>query len=200
LRQWQGTLEYLERHRAKVRDQEEKIIGQVGGPFEYNRRQLLDSVGRAAKEVVMTYDREAEARQLAQGVRDAVAGVAVVELGAVGLGAILLAILHGALLDFTGLLSAGALALVGLLILPAKRRRAKNDLNDKLEDLRERLMKAMGEEFELELAHSLQRLREAIAPYTRFVRSEQDKLSQVEKQLGEISSALGQLLIRVENL
>ncbi|MGD2206473.1 MAG: dynamin family protein, partial [Anaerolineae bacterium] len=100
LRQWQATLEYLERHRAKLQDREEAIIGQVGGPFEYNRRQLLDSVGRAAKEVVMTYDREAEGRQLAQGVRDAVAGTALVQVGAVGLGAILLAILHGALLDF----------------------------------------------------------------------------------------------------
>ncbi len=208
LRQWQATLEYLERHRAKVFDQtspsllrgEGKIIGQVGGPFEYNRRQLLDSVGQAAKKVVMTYDREAEARELAQGVRDAVAGVALIEVGAVGLGAILLAILHGALLDFTGVLSAGALAVVGLLIIPAKRRRAKNDLNDKLEDLRQRLMKAMGEEFEQELAHSLQRLREAIAPYTRFVRAEQQKLTRIEGELNEISALLGQLRSRIENL
>lgn len=200
LRQWQATLDYLERHRAKVRDKEERIIGQVGGPFEYNRRQLLDSVGRAAKEVVMTYDREAEARQLAQGVRDAVAGVAVLEVGAVGLGAVLVAILHTALLDFTGLLSAGALAVVGLLILPAKRRRAKNDLNNKLEDLRQRLTATMGKEFERELARSLQKLREAIAPYTRFVRAEQQKLARIEGELGEIGAGLGQLRVRIENL
>jgi hypothetical protein len=198
LRQWQATLEYLDRHRAKARDEEEQIIGQVGGPYEYNRRALLDSVGRAAKEVVMTYDREAESRKLAQGVRDAVAGVALVEVGAVGLGAILIAIMHGALLDFTGLLSAGALAIVGLLIIPTKRRRAKKDLHDKLEDLRERLMKAMGGEFERELAHSLQRLREAIAPYTRFVRAEKQKLTRIEGELVEISAALGQIRTRTE--
>jgi small GTP-binding protein len=200
LRQWQATLDYLDRHRARIRDQEERIIGQVGGPFEYNRRALLDSVGRAAKEVVTTYDREAEARQLAQGVRDAVTGVALVEVGAVGLGALLLAILHGALLDFTGVLSAGALAIVGLLIIPAKRRQAKNDLSSKLEDLRQRLMEAMGEEFERELARSLQRLREAIAPYIRFVRAEQQKLSRAEEELAEISGVLGQLRARIENL
>jgi small GTP-binding protein len=199
LRQWQATLEYLNRHRAQVREQEDKIIGQVGGPFEYNRRALLDSVGRAAKEVVRTYDREAEARQLAQGVRDAVAGVAVLEVGAVGLGAILLALLHTALADFTGILAAGTLAIVGLLIIPAKRRRAKNDLRDKLEDLRRRLMEAMTEEFEQELGHSLQRLREGIAPYTRFVRAEQQKLTRVEGELVEISAALGQLRTRIEN-
>jgi hypothetical protein len=200
LRQWQATLDYLERHRAKIRDQEERIIGQVGGPFEYNRRQLLDSVGRAAKEVVLSYDREAEARQLAQGVRDAVAGAALVQVGAVGLGALLIAILHGALLDFTGVLSAGALALVGLLIIPAKRRRAKSDLNHKLEDLRQRLMAAMSAEFEQELARSLQRLREAIAPYTRFVRAEQKKLNRIESELNETSSALSQVRTRIEDL
>jgi hypothetical protein len=200
LRQWQATLDYLDRHRARIRDQEEEIIGQVGGPFEYNRRQLLDSVGRAAKEVVRTYDREAEARKLAQSVRDAVAGAALMQVGAVGLGAVLIALLHTALADFTGILAAGTLAVVGLLIIPAKRRRAKNDLNNKLEDLRQRLMEAMIEEFERELAHSLQRLREAIAPYTRFVRAEQQRLMRIEGELDEISSALGQLGARIEEL
>ncbi len=193
LRQWQATLEYLDRHRASVRDQEEQIIGQVGGPFEYNRRQLLDSVGRAAKEVVMTYDREAESRKLAEGVRDAVAGVALLQVGAVGLGAILLTVLHTALADFTGILAAGALAVVGLLIIPTKRRRAKNDLHSKLEDLRERLTEAMSAEFEQELDKGLQRLREAIAPYTRFVRAERKTLTRIAGELDEIRSSLGKI-------
>ncbi len=208
LRQWQATLEYLERHRARMHERadspaprgEERIIGQVGGTFEYNRQALLDSVGRAAKEVVLSYDREAEARELALSVRDAVAGLALSQVGAVGLGALLVAILHGALLDFTGLLSAGALAVVGLLIIPARRRRAKNDLNEKLENLRHQLIAAMSAEFERELAHSLQRLREAIEPYTRFVRAEQQKLARIEGELGTISATLGQLRSRVDNL
>lgn len=198
LRQWQATLEYLDRHRAKVHDQEEQVIGQVGGPFEYNRRALLDSVGRAAKEVVMTYDREAEARELAQGVRDAVAGTALVQVGAVGLGAVLIIVLHTALADFTGILAAGTLAIVGLLIIPAKRRRAKNDLRNKLEDLRQGLVTGMSEEFERELTRSLQRLREAIAPYTRFVRAEKQKLTRVEGELCEVGATLGQIRTRIE--
>ncbi len=200
LRQWQATLEYLDRHRAKIRDQEEKIIGQVGGPFEYNRRELLDSVGRAAKEVVMTYDRQGEARKLAESVRDAVAGAALLEVGAVGLGALLIALLHTALADFTGILAAGTLAVVGLLIIPAKRKRAKNDLQNELEDLRQRLTAALTEEFERELSRSLQRLREAIAPYTRFVRAEQQKLDRIEGELEGISASLGQLRARIEEL
>ena len=215
LRQWQATLEYLDRHRARLAEEEAlpgreassraqrgegKIIGQVGGPFEYNRRALLDSVGRAAKEVVLTYDREAEARKLAQSVRDAVAGAALVEVSAVGLGAILVAILHGALLDFTGVLAGGALAVVGLLIIPAKRRRAKNDLREKLEDLRQNLMESMSTEFDRELGRSLQRLREAIAPYTRFVRAEQQKLTRIEAELDQIRATLAQVRARIEDL
>jgi small GTP-binding protein len=200
LRQWQATLEYLESHMAQVHDEQDRIIGRVGGPFEYNRRALLDSVGRAAREVVRSYDREAEARKLAEGVRDAVAGAALMEVGAVGLGVLLLAILHTALLDFTGILAAGSLAVIGLLILPAKRRRAKNDLHAKLEDLRQRLMKAMSEEFERELSHSLQRLREAIAPYTRFVRSEQQKLGSIDAELGEANAILSQIRLRIDSL
>ena len=200
LRQWQATLEYLDRHRARSRDQEDKIIGQVGGPFEYHRRELLDSVGRAAKDVVLTYNREAEARKLAEGVRDAVASVALMQVGAVGLGALLIVILHTALADFTGILAAGTLAVVGLLIIPAKRRRAKTDLHNKLEDLRQRLMKALTEEFERELTGSLQRLREAIAPYTRFVRAEHQKLSRIEGELDGISAAVGRLRAQIEEL
>jgi small GTP-binding protein len=205
MRQWQSTLEYLDRHRAKSRDGERpaggegQIIGQVGGPFEYNRTALLESVGRAARDIVLTYDREAEAKQLAEGVRDAVASTALLEVGALGLGAILMAVLHTALLDFTGLLSAGALAVVGLLVIPAKRRRAKNDLRIKLEDLRQRLMAAMTDEFDRELARSVQRLREAISPYTRFVRAEQQKLTALEADLRDVGAALGQIRTRIEN-
>jgi len=208
LRQWQATLEYLDRHRARLQAEadarklrgDDKIIGQVGGPFEYNRRALLDSVGRAAQEVVMSYDRQYEARQLAEGVRDAVASAALVEVGAVGLGAVLVLVLHTALADVTGILAASSLAIVGLLIIPAKRRRAKADLQAKLETLREQLMKSMTEAFERELDRSVQRLREAIAPYTRFVRAEQQKLDRVEDDLAQISGELGQIRSQIGEL
>jgi hypothetical protein len=199
-RQGQATLAYLEGHMARVHDEQDKIIGRVGSSFEYNRRALLDSVGRAAREVMHTYDREAEARKLAAGVRDAVAGTAVVEVGAVGLGVLLITVLNTSLLDFTGILAAGSLAVIGLLILPVKRRHAKNDLYKKLENLRQRLMKAIGDSFEQELDHSLQRLREAIAPYTRFVRTEQQKLSGIDTNLGEVNAQFANIRQRIAEL
>lgn len=198
LRQWQMTLESLDRHRAKL-PRTEWILGPVEGGFDRKRQALLDSVGRAAQQVVMSYDREAEARQLAQSVRDAVASVALLEVSAVGLGTLLIALLHTAMADFTGLLAAGTLAVVGLLIIPARRKRAKNDLQNKLENLRQRLIEAMGQEFERELGRSLQRLREAIAPYTRFVRAEHQRLVRVESELMELDATWKQLRARIES-
>ena len=198
LRQWQMTLESLDRHRAKL-PRTEWILGPVEGGFDRKRQALLDSVGRAAQQVVMSYDREAEARQLAQSVRDAVASVALLEVSAVGLGTLLIALLHTAMADFTGLLAAGTLAVVGLLIIPARRKRAKNDLQNKLENLRQRLIEAMGQEFERELGRSLQRLREAIAPYTRFVRAEHQRLVRVESELMELDATWKQLRTRIES-
>ena len=123
-----------------------------------------------------------------------------VEVGAVGLGAVLVLVLHTALADVTGILAASSLAIVGLLIIPAKRRRAKADLQAKLETLREQLMKSMTEAFERELDRSVQRLREAIAPYTRFVRAEQQKLDRVEGDLAQISGELGQIRSQIGEL
>jgi chaperonin cofactor prefoldin len=86
---------------------------------------------------------------------------------------------------------------VGLFVIPAKRRKAKADLRAKIEDMKGRLMATMTAEFEREMEHSLHRLEEAIAPYTRFVRAEQEKLGQVEGKLKETLEALKVLRVRI---
>ena len=77
---------------------------------------------------------------------------------------------------------------------------ARADLKRMLEDLRERLMEAMNSEFERELEKSLRRLREAIAPYTRFVRAERKKLTRIEGELDEIRSSLGKIRSSIEEV
>lgn len=194
LSQWQAVMEYLDRRRAA---RHEEIIGTPSGPFEYNRRALLDSVGRAAQEVVASYDKEAEAKEIAESVRVAVAGVALLEVGAVGLGTLLTLALSSTVADFTGILAASVVAALGLFVLPAKRRRAKADLRAKIEDMKGRLMATMTAQFEREMERSLHRLEEAIAPYTRFVRAERAKLEQVEGRLKDTLEALKVLRVRI---
>ncbi len=196
-RQWQAVMDYLNKRIARHDDH---LVGEVGGAFETNRQQLIESVGRAAREVVATYDHAAEARELGDSVQRAVAQTALVEVGAVGLGAILVKVLAATLADVTGVLAAGAIAAMGFYIIPNKRRRAKLDLQDKIEDLRGRLARALTGQFEGEMAGSLARLREAMRPYTRFVETQQASLVDTEKALQEAHDGLAKLAAAIDAL
>ncbi|HEX6291621.1 MAG TPA: hypothetical protein VFZ66_20725, partial [Herpetosiphonaceae bacterium] len=165
----------------------------IGTSFDYNRAALLASVGQTARQVVSTYDREAEANELAQSVQSAMTATAVVEVGAVGLGGILLAVLHGALLDATGILASLAIAGMGLYIIPNKRRQAKRDFHQKVSDLRDQLARSVTRQVNSELEASAARIREAIGPYTRFVRAQRDQLSGLSEELAAIDGVLGRL-------
>ncbi len=196
-RQWQAVMEYLNRRVAQRQDQ---IIGHIGGTFESNRRELLASVGRAASEVVRSYDHDRQAREVAASVQTAIAQTALVEVGAVGLGALLVKLLATTLADVTGVLAAGVVAAFGLYVLPAKRRRAKQDLRARIDALRQRLADVLTRQFEDELARSLGRIRDAMAPYTRFVRAEQEKLTQIEASLLVLQGQMRELAARAEEL
>lgn len=191
LRLWQSVMDYLRRER--VPQHRAGMIGDVGGSFDYNRSALITSVAHKAQQVVATYDREDEARTLMEDVRSAIAATALAEAGAVGLGALLLAIFHTAALDFTGLLAAGLVAGVGLFILPAKRRQVKRDFHAKLLDLRDQLVDTMGRQFNAELEQMLTRIHEAIAPYTRFIRSQRELLGNVQREISDVDVELGRL-------
>jgi hypothetical protein len=136
---------------------------------------LIDSVGRESQRVVDTYDRRRESEAIADGARLSVAATAAVGAGALGLGAILAAAATTAAADVTGGLMAGVLAALGFLILPARRRRARTELREKIAGLRERLVDALRVEFERAQERSALRLSDAIAPYARFVRAEQTR-------------------------
>ena len=179
-RQWQAVMEFIERRSLQHTDQ---MIGQVRGEFDFNRQNLLKSIGRSAQEVVDSYDREGEALKLAQDVQRAIIQTAAVEAGAIGLGAILVVILNTTFLDVTGILGASALAALGLYVLPYRRQKVKTQLRTRIGDLRRRLDTAITQQFESELTASVQRIREAVAPYTRFVRVEREKLETLAADL-----------------
>lgn len=181
LRQWQAVNEHLaERRRAY----QERIIGDLGpGNFTVDRERVMDSVGREAQRVVDTYDKVAEARAIAAGAQEAVAASAVLEVGAIGLGALVSILATTAAVDVTGILLATFIAALGLIIIPARRRLAKNEMRKKISQLREQLSTTLRTQFEREIQRSLQNIQTAIAPYTRFVRAEQGKLIDIQKFL-----------------
>ncbi len=195
LRQWQAIMEHIGRRQHEHSD---RIVGRVGGSFDYDRTRLLDSVGRTAQRSVESYDKEAEATRLAESVQVAVAGTALVEVGAIGLGAVLTHLAVGAAADFTGILAAGTIALLGFFIIPNRRHDAKKELREKIEALRKHLMDGLTSQFDREIDQSSRRIEEAIGPYTRFVRAERTKLTEVRTDLDGVVQGLARLRAKVE--
>jgi small GTP-binding protein len=195
-RQWHAVSERLEQRRSEHAG---RIVGKVGS-FDQDRRRLLDTVGRAAQRTLEGFDRDAEARRLAEEVQSAVKRTALVEVGAVGLGAVLTLVATTHLADFTGILAAGTVAALGLFILPARRRKAKRELKDRVIELRARLMATLTEQFDREVEGSVRRIEGAIAPYTRFVRAERERLGELRGELARLQGELDALREEVGRL
>jgi hypothetical protein len=186
LKQWRSIVEYVNRRKQARYD--EHIIGEVGDNFEYNRSQLLQSVGKNANDVVQRYDREYESQQLALSLQGAVAQTAAVEVGALGLGAAAVAVATTAAADITGITAALLIAGLGLFILPHRRRKAREEFRAKTDTLRRRLGEVVRRQFDTEIERSVERMREAIAPYTRFVRTEHARMTEARSTLSGITS------------
>ncbi len=197
LRQWKAVTDHLA---ERQREHQDRIVGEAGGmgSFSYDRERLMDAVGREARRVVDTYDKTLEAKSLAEGAQQAVAASAAIEVGAIGLGTIITVIATTAAADITGVLMAGAVAVLGLFVIPAKRRQAKSEMKQKVGELRAQLAKALRSQFEKEIERSLQRINEAISPYTRFVRAERGKLQETEAELQQLLDQMDRLRGRVE--
>ena len=186
LKQWRMVVEYVNRRRQAEYD--ERLIGEVGDGFEYNRARLIQSVGKNALDVVQRYDRERESEKLALSIQGAVTQAAALEVGAVGIGGVVVALATTRLLDVTGIIAAAIIAGYGLFILPNRRRKAREEFREKTDSLRERLGEVVRRQFETESNRSVERMREAIAPYTRFVRSEHARMTGAGEDLGALDT------------
>jgi small GTP-binding protein len=195
LQQWQQVTLHLAQRRQQYRD---RIVGDPEvAAFHVERARLIESVGREAQRLVDGFDREREAAALAEGARNAVAAAAAIGAGALGLGAIVTVAATTAAADVTGILLAGAMATLGLFVIPARRRKAKKELRSKVTTLRETLTGALREQFQQEMTRSQQRVGDAIAPYSRFVRAEQQSLTSMRDTLERSREALTALQARV---
>ncbi len=196
LRHWQGVTAHL----AKRRQQYAGAI--IDNPdterFHFDRRRMIDSVGREAQRVVDGYDRQKEASDLADGARNAVATAAAVGAGAVGLGAIVTVAASTAAADVTGLVMASLIATIGFFVIPAKRKKGKEEMRRKIAEVRQRLGDALRTQFQKEIARASDRIRTSIAPYSRFVRAEGEKLETTEAELVNLSAELSALRGRIE--
>ena len=197
LRQWQQMMTTLQRRQAHYADQ---IVGAGGTLLDARRRTLIESVGRTAQTIVETYDSNQEASELAAQVEKVVAQVALIEAGAIGLGALVTFVITSAALDITGTLAAGVLAIVGFFVIPYKRKQAKERFKEKMEALREKLLAALTTQFTQEAENGVTRMREGVAPYTRFVHGENERMGKALRQLEGVRQRISEMSARVERI
>jgi small GTP-binding protein len=194
LRQWQDVMERLGGRQSA---HAEGMVGRVDDRFDYDRQRLLEVVRSEAQRAVDGYDAPAEARRLARDVRDSVAQTALLQVSAVGLGALVTMLATTTAVDVTGLVAAGGLSVVGLFILPARRRKARSELAARVKSLRTKLVSALTASFEGERDRARQKVQDAIAPYSRFVRTEGDRLREARSALSTLGDGLEALSGRV---
>jgi small GTP-binding protein len=196
LKAWQDVSGYIDRR--QIERHREGMVGEVGGSFTYNRQALLESIGRVARETVGSYDRDAEARAIANDVQGTFATTALAQAGALGLGTLVVTLLTGAVADVTGLLLATALAVGGFYVIPRKRRQAQRDFSRRIAELRTRLREGLTRQVHLEITQSAERINEAIAPYRRFVQSTQQELTDARGALVATEDSLLRLRADIE--
>ncbi len=189
LRQWTAVSGHLAKRKAEHVD---RVVGESGpreGTLAYDRQRLIDSIGRATQQAVASYDKQREAAQLASSARQAVVNTGLAGVG-VGLGTALALATTAVWLDVTGVLAGVMAATLGLLILPSRRNRAKLELAQKLATLRHKLVTNLTEQFEREMRRGAQRIEDTVAPFARFVRAEEEKLTEQRDVLVELEAHL----------
>lgn len=200
LRQWTSVAEHLERRRQQYAD---RVVGQAGpreGTLAYDRKRLVDSIGFATRQAVAGYRKEEESTKLAGMAREAVVNTGLVGFGGAGLGTAIAVLIHAAWADVTGILAGLAAVTLGLLILPTRRQKAKKQLARKLADLREKLMTGLTEQFEREIRRGIQRIEDAVAPYSRFIRAEKENIGRRQDLFRSLESRISGLQNQLESL
>jgi hypothetical protein len=86
---------------------------------------------------------------------------------------------------------AGVIATLGLLVIPARRRRAKREMQLKVTELRQRLATALRTEFERAQEQSATRIAHAVDPYSRFVRAEDSRWREALTRLSALRDEAG---------
>lgn len=197
LQQWEDVVTFVnERRRAG----EERVIGEIGGRFQYDRRALIRTLRDRADAVLAGFDRESEGRRLGEALKASVVQTGLMQVGGVGLGAAAVALVTSTAWDVTGVAAGLTVMGLGLLVLPRRRAQAKRRLHQQMAELRDGLERGLGAQLDEEGAHASERLARAIEPYTRFVRTELERLEALQSELDAWRAREAEVRAAVERL
>ena len=180
LQQWEDVVGFVaERRKAG----EERTIGEVGGRFRYDRAALIGTLRERAHGVSGRLRRRRGGAPRRRGAAGRGRSRPVCSRSAASAsGAAAVAIVSTAAWDVTGVAAGLTVMGLGLLVLPRRRRAAKRRLHEQMQALRDGLERGLGGQIDAEIASAGDRLANAIAPYTRFVRTELERLEELAEE------------------
>ena len=168
--------------------------------IQVERKKIISTVKRRAQRVVEKFNRDAEAQQIAEEAQLAVAASAAIEVGALGLGTLVTILATTASADLTGILLAGLTATLGFFIIPTKKKQAIKLFSEKVHAIRNQLSISLKDEITRQIDYVIDNIQETIAPYERFIRSENQKLINNSDQFENCRIEISQLRIDIENI
>ena len=194
---WYQVAASLERRQAQAK----RELPSSESPQSERRQDLIENVSQTIRLIVNRYDRKQEAEKLGDYVQESVAQTALFGIGALGVGAMVATILTTKALDVTGIVTAGTLAVLGLFVIPYKRKKAKEDFAVKMKEISTNLKETLAKTFNWEADTAAKRLAVNISPYVDYVREEQERLGSdretlqgVRSQLDALSDEIGRLV------
>ena len=199
LKLWNSTVDAF--HQGAHRDaRDEEIVGRVGREFAYNREEVYSRMRAYAEQRLASYDVNIESRRIIDNAMRAVLHSFGLGAGALGLGYLLTTAVTSTAVDVTGLTAATMLLVTSFLILPYKRSKAKNEFQQRIEELRTQLRESLDRESNTEIDRMIRGITAAFEPYQRFYASESEKidrfaakLATIEREAKEIHAAVAAL-------
>jgi small GTP-binding protein len=160
--------------------------------FEAKRNQALEATRQAA-ERFQRFDVDAEAQHIREAASAGVQQLLIFEGVAVASGIGLVALLHGALLDFTGLSFAAAIGVYGLYVLPRKRQKAIEEFDRRLLTLAEGFKEALTRQLEKSIDHVTEEIEQNVRPLQGLCRQERRQDEERRERAGALLAELGRL-------
>jgi hypothetical protein len=164
------------------------------------RQKIIQTVKREARRIMDSFDKDEESLRIAQDAQNAVAASAAIEAGAFGLGTLVTLLATTASADFTGVLLAGVTAVLGLFVIPARKKITRDLFSRNLGQLRNQLSTTLQDEFNKQVEYVIERIHSTIAPYSRFVKSENSKLKEFNDIILEISKTIIEINSEISSL
>ncbi|WP_457636961.1 dynamin family protein [Oceanithermus sp.] len=194
-RQIQSSLAWLARSERDLLASALDLLSTTGKPSLPN-----EEAGDLSEEVMQalaSYDPETESRELQEMLSRALQHTALAELGAVGLGAGLAVALHGLAADVTGITAGLVAAVLGLSILPRRKKAAEKRINSGLDELQSELQNGLESTLESELARAAERFRslyrdhcQALVEESENQRQLLDRLDRLERKTAALREEL----------